>query len=264
MRAVQEKKDGYLRESIAFIRRFNEYMLTKIERFDSEVSRSLGEKRTTPSAETKMELTRRDTYRADFRKYSAFVLFAREVVTAESDKLLDFYVKTMKRTYEREFKEAIVEWRKSVKQTTSEEQETLFSVQKEESEGIGRRITVKRSKTFRDSPRSISGDKSQDGRIPGYLAFANALSDMSQAIFLEQNFVVDLFHLSSLENADFPDVVENMISGADRSANAADKRTFDPDRNQAKLVKDQVATMFSFWPNELQLLIDQILKHDKM
>ena len=265
MRAVQEKKEGYLRESIVFIRRFNEFMTTKFERFEGDISRSLETKRTYLTPSTKIDLTRRDSYRSDFSRYSAFVLFAREIDSGESDKLLETYVNSVKRPYEIEFNEVKSEWKRSAKRPTGEEQELLFAVQEKESEGLGRKLTtVKRSKTLREGTRNISGDKSQDGKVPAYQAFASALDDMSQAVFLEQNFVVDLFHLSSLETSDFPDVVDSMIRETNKELNLGVKRTFDPDRNKAKEVKGLIARMFSFWPNELQRLVDLLFEQDKL
>ena len=263
MRAVQEKKAGYLKESGVFIRRFQEFMTTKFERSEGEIGRSM-EARPAASPESKIDHTRRDNHRSDFRQYSAFVLFTAGIDTQASEKLLEIYVDTAKRPFSVEFRSVEAEWKKASRRPMGEEQDTLFTFQEKESEGLGRKLTVKRSKTLREGPRNISGDKSQDGKIPGYQAFANALADMSEAIFLEQNFVVDLFHLSSLDTTDFPDAVDGMINGTSKGRSLTEKRTFDPDRNKAKIVKTMIGRLFSFWPNDLQRLVDLLFEQDKL
>ena len=265
MRAVQERRDGYRKESNVFILRFKEFMTTKFERFEGEIDSSLEKRRAHLSPNSKIDLGRRDSYRADFSRYSAFTLFAREISPSEFGNLLGDYVKSVKRPYEIEFRQIESEWKDSTRRPMGEEQDFLFTAQEKESEGLGRKLTVKRSKTLREGPRNFSsGDKSQDGKIPGYQAFANALEDMSQAVFMEQNFMVDLFHLSSLETVEFPDAVENMINGNDKGQNLTHKRTFDPDRNKAKEVKFFMEKIFSFWPNDLSRLVKLLFEQDKL
>ena len=264
MRAVQERKAGYLKESGAFIERFKDFLTTKFERFEADASRSVQTKRATSSPDSKIDHSRREAYRSDFRQYSAFVLFTTEIDAVASEGLLDVYINAVRRPYEIEFRNVESEWKGIAKRPMGEEQDSLFTTQEKESEGLGRKLTVKRSKTLREGPRNISGDKSQEGKIPGYQAFASALADMSQAIFLEQNFIVDLFHLSSLETLDFPDAIEGMINGTTKERSLDDKRTFDPDRNKAKVVKSTVARIFTFWPNDLQRLVDLLFEQEKL
>ncbi|MCJ1399208.1 hypothetical protein MMC11_002410 [Xylographa trunciseda] len=265
MRAVQEKKDRYRIESIEFVQRFKQYISAKFREAEVETYAAIEKNRNVNSLNTasKLDLRRRDASRAGLWIYSPLMLFAREMEVYEWEEVLRIYEGTAKKSYQEEFKDNISAWRRIARKATGEEQEYLFTTQEKESDNIvARKLTVKRTKTIREGSRNSSNEKSQDGRINGFESFAGALFDMSQAIFIEQNFVVDFFHVSSLENAEFPDVVANSAPERRTGSNLGERKLFDPDRNMAKRVQNIMDDMFSFWPSEMQSLVDWVIKQD--
>ena len=265
MRAVQEKKDRYRIESVDFIQRFKQYMSAKFREAEAETSNAIERNRNGNllTSVSKLDLRRRDKPRSYLWIYSPLMLFAREIDLFEWEELLRMYETTAKKPYQEEFKDAISAWKRLARKSAGEEQDYLFTTQEKESDNIvARKLTVKRTKTIREGSRNSSGEKSQDGKITGFEAFAGALYDISQAIFMEQNFVVDLFHLSSLENAEFPDVVTASPPETRSGSNLIDRKPFDPDRTMAKRVQNTMEDMYSFWPAELQNLVDWVVKQD--
>ncbi|MCJ1280844.1 hypothetical protein MMC26_000161 [Xylographa opegraphella] len=267
MRAVQEKKDRYRIESVEFVQRFKQQMSAKFLEAEAETSTAIEKNRhgTLLNSSSKLDLRRRDASRAGLWIYSPLMLFAREMEVFEWEEILRIYEGTAKRPYQEEFKENITAWKRIARKPTGEEQEYLFTIQEKESDNIvARKLTVKRTKTIREGSRNSSNEKLQDGRINGFEAFAGALFDMSQAIFVEQNFVVDLFHVSSLENVEFPDVVATSSPEKRLGSNLGERKLFDPDRSMAKRVQNMMDDVFSFWPSEMQNLVDWVVKQDTL
>ena len=267
MRAVQEKEGRYRVESVEFIQRFKQYMSTKFREAEAETSAEIEKHRNTSllNSVSKLDLRRRDTSRSGLWIYSPLMLFAREMEVFEWEEILRIYESTAKKPYHEEFRDNISAWKRIARKPTGEEQDYLFTTQEKESDNIvARKLTVKRTKTLREGSRNSSNEKPQDGRINGFEAFAGALFDMSQAIFMEQNFVVDLFHISSLETAEFPDIVAASSPERRTGINLGERKLFDPDRNMAKRIQNIMDDMFSFWPSEIQSLVDWVVKQDAL
>ena len=265
MRAVREKKDGYQFESFTFIQRFKQFVTVKFREAEALTYDSFGQNMPLPSGSSKLDHHRRDQIRAGLWMYSPLVLFTREINNPEWEDLLRAYEGSVKRPYHDEHRNLIASWKRAAKKVGTEEQEALFTSQEKESDSlVARKLTVKRSKTLREGPRTPSAEKGQDGKILAYEAFAGILSDTSQSIFTEQNFVVDMFHLSSLSNAEFPDLVASTHPEARRGGNLYEKRLFDPDRSMAKRLKTMIDEMFSFWPVEVQNLVDWVVSQDPL
>lgn len=267
MRAVQEKKDRYRIESVQFIQRFKQSMSSRFREAEVETSKAIESNRRSNimAGASKLDLRRRDATRAALWIYSPLMLFAREMDLFEWEEILRIYESTAKKPYQDEFRDNISSWKRTARKPTGDEQDYLFTTQEKESDNIvARKLTVKRTKTLREGSRNSSGEKPQDGGINGFEAFAGALYDMSQAIFLEQNFVVDLFHISSHETAEFPDVVAASLPETRVGANLGERKLFDPDRGMAKRVQNMMDDMYSAWPSELQALVDWVVKQDAL
>ena len=268
MQAVQDKKEGYRKEGLDFIQRFKQYMSVKFREAETDLLDAIEKNRNSilQSSSSKIDIRRRDKLRAGLWIYSPLMLFARDIDSFEWEELLRLYEGTAKKPYQEEFKDNINAWKRVARKPTGEDQDALFTTQEKESDGIvARKLTVKRSKTIREGPnRNSSGEKPQDGKINGYEAFAGALFDMSQAIFLEQNFVVDMFHASSLEAVEFPDLVTAVPPETRTGSNLGDRKLFDPDRNMAKRMQNTMDDMYSFWPAEVQNLVEWVVKQDAL
>ena len=265
MRAVQERRDGYRYESVSFIQRFKRFISGKLHAIESQTTDSIARQSSLPRANSKLDLQRRDHFRADLISYAPLVLFAREIETSEWDDILKHYETSVKRPYQEEFRIAVSSWRSAAKKSTGDEQDNLFTSQEKEADSlVTRKLTVKRSKTLREGPRTSSGDKSQDGKIVAHEAFAGFLNDTTQSIFIEQNFVVEMFHLSSLTSTEFPDVVANAPPQERRLGNLSEKKLFDPDRNTARKLRTMMDEMFSSWPLDVQNAVDWVLGQESL
>ena len=265
MRAVQEKKQGYYSESVTFVQRFKQYIIVKFREAEAQTADSYDKYKGSPQNNSKLDIHRRDQPRAGLWIYSPLLLFAREIDPNEWESLIRVYESTVKRSYQDELRENVSLWKKVARKLSGEEQDVLFTTQEKESDSlVGRKLTVKRSRTLREGPRTASGEKNQEGKIPGYEVFAGALEDMSQCIFLEQNFIIDMFHVTSSDATEFPDLIAAIPPEARRGGDLIHKRPFDPDRNMAKRMKTLMDDIFSFCPADIQALVDWVVSQDAL
>lgn len=268
MHAVREKREGYRRESVDFILRLKQYLSVKFRQTEAETLDALERTRNhkaSPS-NTKLDDHLRDGPKKDLWLYSPLMLFAREIEPPEWDDLMRMYEECAKRPYQEEFRGNVSAWKRITRKQAGDEQDVLFTTQEKEVESlVGRKLTVKRSKTVRadGSSRVSSGDKPNDGKVTAYEAFAGALSEMARLIFVEQNFIVDLFHASSLDTQDFMDAVVTDPEQR-RGGDPIVKKPFDPDRNMAKKVLGAMEEIYAFWPIDIQSLVDWALKQDAL
>ncbi len=268
MHAVREKREGYRRESVEFILRLKQHLSVKFRETEAETLDALERNRNhkTSSSKTKLDDHLRDGPKKDLWMYSPLMLFAREIEPSEWDELLRMYEDCAKRPYQDEFKDNISAWKRMTRKQAADEQDVLFTTQEKEVENlVGRKLTVKRSKTVRadGSSRISSSDKPNDGKVTPYEAFAGALSEMARLIFVEQNFIVDLFHASSLETQEFMDAVVTDPEQR-RGGDSIVKKPFDPDRDMAKKVMGAMEEIYAFWTSDLQSLVDWAMKQDPL
>ena len=268
MHAVREKRERYRMESVDFIQRLKQYMSVKFREMESETMDALEKNRSTKASinPTKLDHHLHDGPKQDLWMYSPLMLFAREIEPLEWEDLMRMYEGCAKRPYQDELRDNIFAWKRLTRKVASDEQDVLFTTQEKENESlVGRKLTVKRAKTVRTdgSSRISSGDKPSDGKVTAYEAFAGALSEMARIIFVEQNFVVDLFHASSLDTQDFVDAVASDPEQR-RGGDLIIKKPFDPDRNMAKKVLGIMEDIYSFWSNDLQSLVDWAVKQDAL
>ncbi|MCJ1312172.1 hypothetical protein MMC25_005846 [Agyrium rufum] len=267
MRAVQERKEGYRRESYEFVYRFKQYISVEFRKAETATLEAIerGRGKMPLKGATKLDLNLRERSRVGLWMYSPLMLFTREIDITEWTELMRTYESTTKKPYQDEFRDNVAAWKRVARKSSGEEQATLFTSQEKEPEGIvGRKLTVKRSKTVRDAVRNSSGEKNQDGNLSGYESFAGALFDMAMSIATEQNFIVTFFHASSLENMDFPDAVAAAPPEMRAEVNLVERRLFDPDRQMAKRVQNVMEDIFSFWGPEVENLVDWVVKQDSL
>lgn len=266
MHAVREKKETFRRESVDFIQRLKRHMSRMFQDVEQRTKDALESNRSNKvvAKSTKLDHRLRDAPKDSLWLYSPLILFAREIDSLEWEDLLRLYESRMKTQYQEEFADNVSAWKKATRKPTGDEQDVLFTTQEKDNESlVGRKLTVKRSKTVRAGDRISTGDKPKDGKVTVYEAFAGALTEMARVIFVEQNFVVDFFHASSLDTQDFIDA--HAIEPAQRAAgDLMVKKPFDPDRNMAKIVSGVMEEIYSFWPTELQGLADWTVKQDAM
>ncbi|TKA26836.1 hypothetical protein B0A50_04282 [Salinomyces thailandicus] len=277
MKALREKKEVYSREAMTFCQRLMQHLDYAFTTSFSEAKVRLmrpasgGVKRLNKDAFTEV--------RRPMWAYSPLILFAKELNPPAWATMLRLYYQRAQPMYTDAFRENLIGWKRSAKKPSAEEAEMLFTnVEKDEPSGSGgslsaaRRMTVKRSQTLAKTLRSASGGKgSTDSRqgFPGSGAhamnaevFAGAVDEMAPLISQEQNFVVELFHASSLEHVDFLDAISNMPPEARRGNNLVAPRPLDPNRETAKRVTGVMDEMFGFFVQELSTLLEWSVSSD--
>lgn len=280
MRVLQEKKDGYGNEIAMFLRRLKPFLQVKfaaaIDETRKALEREKGNNLTRSAGKAKLDSRNHDLSRYELWKYSPLMLFAREVDRLEWEDLIKTYEMVCRPLYQDEFRDAVFAWKRVARKPTGDEGDILFTSQVEkQTEGIAttaRKLTVKRSQTLAKSLRSPIGDnnsktnidKSSDGRLQPYEVFAGALDEMVPIMSMEQNFVVEFFHISSLEQHDFPDAVA--LATPDRRVGGDLKRprVMDPNRDLAKLVVQSMEEVYSFFSGDMQALVDWTIQADPL
>lgn len=274
MRALQEKRDRYLNESTLFLERLKQFMdmtfgAALMDTKDAIARQAISDSK--PS--TKLDVAAHDIARNALWQYSPLLLFAKEISRPTWDELIRMYQARARPIYQDEMRDNTITWKKIARKPTGDEQDLLFTSQEKEAEslsGAARKLTVKRSQTLARGLRSTSGDKeakaekSQSGKLHPFEVFAGVLDELSPLIFTEQNFVTDFFHATSAENIDFPDAVNAAPPEGRHSTNLFARKLFEPDRAMAKRVMEVMEEMYSFWPTDMQNLMEWAVKADPL
>ncbi|KAF2744664.1 hypothetical protein M011DRAFT_470252 [Sporormia fimetaria CBS 119925] len=274
MQALQEKKQRYLQESAMFLDRLKQHMVITFGAAFMQTKDLLAnlDKSGTPSM--KANLDAHDAGRSTLWMFSPLVLFAKEIDRAYWAELLRMYQSQAGPVYQDEIRDNLMGWKRLARKPTGEEQELLFTAQEKESESItgvaARKLTVKRSQTLARGLRAASGDKeskasrAQSGKLHAFDVFAKALDDSSPLLLTEQNFITDFFHATSSEAMDFPDAVSAAPPESRRGKALWGRRPFEADRAMAKQVAEVMEDIFSFWPTEIQNLVDWSVTADPL
>ncbi|QIX01755.1 hypothetical protein AMS68_007272 [Peltaster fructicola] len=280
MAALREKKDAYMRESAAFCQRLMQHL-------DSTFAASLngikGSTMRPVSGGVGINRLNKDAYnvaRSGLWMYSPVVLFTKEANPPAWQTIIRMYYGRASRLYMDAFQENVASWRKAARKPAAEEAELLFTHQeKEGSDAVGvvgltntaRKLTVKRSQTLAKTLRNASGgtDKHHspaEHRNPGALmsseVFAAALDEMAPLINQEQNFIVDMFHVTSMESTDFVDSVTSVPPEQRRGTNILAPKPVEPDREMARRLQGVMEEIFGFFAQDLAGLLDWVISND--
>ena len=280
MRVLQEKKDVYRSECAMFLRRLKPFLQVKFGAAVDETRKALEREKGNSLARTpgkaKLDPRNHDLARNLLWRYSPLMLFSREVDRLEWEELMKTYEFVSKGLYQDEFRDAVFAWKRVARKPGSEESEILFTSQIEkQAENIAttaRKLTVKRSQTLAKSLRSPIGDnssktgldKASDGRLDPFQVFAGALDEMVPIVSMEQNFFVEFFHVTSLEQHDFPDEVALAAPDNRRGADLRRPRVMDPNRDLARLVVQSMEEVYAFFASDMQALVDWSIQADPL
>lgn len=272
MRIVQEKKEMYVAESSQFMRRFVEFMARQFDEAARATKAALD-----GALSKKVDPRNHEAGRDILWMYSPLVLYARDVDLDNWNRTLQIYQERTSPIYKAEFKEAMEAWKKNARKMTGDESEILFTSQQEKKEeGLAttaRKLTVKRSQTLARSLRSPLGsegsranlaEKTPDGRSLPFEVYAGVLDDLLPLVEMEQNFIVDFFHASTLEQSDFPDLVAASRPRDRRGGDLKRHRLMEPDRELARRVTRAMEVIFQFLESNLQQLMDWVLGMDPL
>ncbi|CAK7212021.1 hypothetical protein SCUCBS95973_001321 [Sporothrix curviconia] len=291
MRIVREKKQMYMAESDAFMRRLVIFMAGEFDQAFAQTRRAME-----GALSKKVDPRNHDAGRDVLWKYSPLVLYAREADLPNWNRIIQIYEDKSHPVYKSEFRDLLMVWKKNARKNTGDDSEILFTaLQEKKEEGIAttaRKLTVKRSQTLARSLRSPLGDNnnnsgggaggdgsgnsngsgssnssrshldktSGDSRSHAYEVFASVLDELLPLVQMEQNFVIDMFHATTLQQADFADVVAASRPAERRGGSDLRRfRPMEPDRELARRVTRAMEAIFSFLEQDLQNLIDWVL-----
>ena len=272
MRIVQEKKSMYQRESMGLMRRLVDFMSRHFDTAFAEVRRA-----SDGALSRKVDAVHYNMGRDLLWKYSPLMLYARDADLENWNRLLQVYQEKSHPIYQTGFKLVVNSWRKNARKLTGEEAELLFSYQQEKrEEGVAttaRKLTVKRSQTLAKALRSpladsgarATSDKStSDNRSMPYEVFDEVLGELLPLVEMEQNFIVDFFHASTLEHVDFPDAVAARPPRDRQGGDLRKHRAMEPDRDLARRITRSMEVIFSFLEVELQRLMEWVIGQDPL
>ncbi|EPE02408.1 exocyst complex component [Ophiostoma piceae UAMH 11346] len=271
MRVVREKKEMYLAESDTFMRRLVIFMATEFDQ-----AWALTRKAMDSALAKKVDPRNHEVGRDLLWKYSPLILYAREADQPNWNRIIQIYEDKSHPVYKSQFRELLMAWKKNARKPNADDSEILFtSLQEKKEESItttARKLTVKRSQTLARSLRSPLGDGSSrhseknshaganDSRSHPYEVFASVLEELLPLVQMEQNFIIDLFHATTLQQTDFADAVA-ACRPVDRhgTSDLRRHRPMEPDRELARRVTRAMEAVFSFMEVDLQNLIDWVL-----
>jgi hypothetical protein len=271
MRIVQEKKEMYLQESSAFMRRLVVCMDQMFTEAFRETRAALD-----GALAKKVDPRNHDAGRDLLWMYSPLILYARDVDLDNWNRILQVYQERSAPVYRAEFRDAVEAWKKNARKTPAfgDDADLLFTAyQEKKEEGLAttaRKLTVKRSQTL---ARTLRGEGSRSNlqdrdahahRALPYEVFAGVVDDLLPLVEMEQNFIVDFFHATTLEQSDFPDLVAAARPHDRRGGDLKRHRLMEPDRDLARRVTKTMEGIFGFLEQSLQQLIDWVLVQDPL
>lgn len=271
MRIVQEKKEMYTQESAYFMQHLANFMPGQFDLAFVETKRAQN-----GALAKKGDSSHHEAGRDILWKYSPLMLFARDADLTGWASVLKVYENKCNPIYKAEFQGVITNWRRNARKMTGEEAELLFTSQIEKQQEnvatAARKLTVKRSQTLARALRSPLSDGSKaerqkagaDSRSFPYEVFAGVLDELLPLVEMEQNFIIDFFHATTLEQTDFPDAVAANKPGDRRGGDLRRHRLMEPDRDLARRVTRAMDTIFSFLDQELIKLMEWVVGQDPL
>jgi len=175
------------------------------------------------------------------------------------------YGNSTKASYKKEFGSSVNGWTSIARRPTGAEQDALFTSQEKEAEGMARKLTVKRTKTLREGPRVAPGERMlQEGKIPAYEAFYKCLLEQSKAVFIEQNFIVRMFHASSNVQTEFTDMVAAVPPEQRNGVDLLLPNPPDFGGPYGVHIKSAMQNIFFTWQNDIANLANLLIGQDIM
>lgn len=265
MRVVQEKRQMYMQESAMFMQRLVDFMAKQFNVANDEVRRALK-----GALHKKVDPQNHDIGRDMLWKYDPLMLYTRDADLEVWNRLIQIYQDAAHPTYKMEFRDALDSWKRNARKPTGEEALLFSSQEEKKEEGLAtaaRKLTVKRSQTLArirsplgEGPNKSANSSAVDlSRNSPYEIFANVLDDILPLVEMEQNFVIDFFHATTLEQIDFPDAVSAISPAARRGNDLRRHRLMEPDRDLARRVTRSMEVIFPFLEKDLSNMVDWVL-----
>ncbi|KAF4595766.1 Exocyst complex, component Exoc1 [Ophiocordyceps camponoti-floridani] len=274
MRIVQEKKQMYMEESHQFMQRLIDFMSKQFDDAFSQTERCL-EGVTIKTGDASCY----DAGRELLWRYSPLMLYARDLEMEQWETLLVVYQKKSHPLYVSQVQNMAAALRRDARRPTGDEADLLFSSQADKNQEGGvattaRKLTVKRSQTLAKALRSplegratptgaVDKTNREAGCLP-YEMLSRALDEVLPLVEMEQNFIIDFFHATTLEQVDFPDAVAACSPHERQGGDLRRHRLMEPDRERARRVTRMMEEIFGFLEGELQRLMEWVVAQDPL
>ncbi|KAM0241638.1 hypothetical protein ACHAPO_001329 [Fusarium lateritium] len=272
MRIVQEKKQVYDQESAMFVGRFVAFMSRQFDQAFTETKLAME-----GALSRQVDSTHHDLGRDTLWQFSPLMLYTRDMHGEEWNQVIQIYQDKSQPVYRVEFQAVIAYWRRNARKMTGEEADLLFTsaIEKNQEGGVSttaRKLTVKRSGTLARlrSPREDGGNKPKvdkgtvDNQNPPFEVFAGVLDNLLPLMQMEQNFIVDFFHATTLEQMDFPDAVAATPPYDRGGTDLRRPRLMEPDRDLARRILRAMEVIFTFLESELLRLMEWVVGQDPL
>ncbi|KAJ2904691.1 uncharacterized protein MKZ38_007432 [Zalerion maritima] len=270
MRIVREKKAMYTEESSTFLRRLIDFLGRQTDDACKDTRRRLHD-----ALSKKADPQNHEVGRDMLWMYSPVLLYARDIDLDAWNRALQVYQDKSHPLYAFEFREAIDAWKRYSRKMSGEEEYLFTAIHERHEPGssslatTARKLTVKRSQNLARSLRGgessskVNLDKTDNRSLP-YEVFGRIADDLLPMVEMEQNFIIDLFHATTLEQADFPDAVAAARPQNRRGGDLRRHRLMEPDRELARRVTRAMETVFAFLEQDLQALIEWVASQDRL
>ncbi|KAF2675471.1 hypothetical protein BT63DRAFT_436359 [Microthyrium microscopicum] len=265
MRALQEKRNGYLDASQIFLTRFKNYMDIIYGQAAMEIESHAKNDPSKVNSTSTITVSDVNAGRATLWKYSPLVLFAKSMDRNSWLDLISGYQTKMRTVYSESLNGTFQNCKKMARGNAGEEQDLLFTINENQPDGLAisaRKLTVKRSGTLARTLRAASGEKpnrqsnSRTGTLFPSDAVADAIQDIAPLLLTEQAFIVDFFHASTTETVDFVEAAQAALPENRQGNHDLHRKTYEPNSEMNQLVSGLMSDMFSFLPTELQNLVN--------
>ncbi|SPO04895.1 related to SEC3 - component of exocyst complex [Cephalotrichum gorgonifer] len=267
MRIVQEKRDVCLQESNIFINRFTRHMESE---FDTAFASTRNMLDRALSRKSDKEIYQ--THRRHLWKYTGLILYTRDIHQESWEGVLQAYHERGNPLFKSTFGSILESWKSNAGKSGFDESELLFTHPPEKQHDnlatAARKLTVKRSQNLAGRLRSetvtksVADKSSMDGRGFSFEVVRGALDDIVPLVEMEQNFIIDYFHATTLEQMSFEDYLAAQPATRDRKAPDYEWlgfRRMEPDRDMARKVTRTMEGIFSFLELDLQRLMEWVM-----
>ena len=256
MSAIKGKRKDYEAHSSAFLSRMGQFLQGKYQ-----AALTSGKQQNNTSSPARILPGHEDGLVSLF-SYSSIVMYAQQIAPKAHADYMRKYAAASKSAWRDSILSFATQWRNLAKKATLDETEMMFTAAKDSQSAVSMRsATIKRTNTLAKQIRSVGKpDKSLDGQLPASEVFRVILDNVALIIANEQNFLVNLFHLSSRNAIDLPDYVASRPTLTVKMLD--EHRQTEPNRNLAKERYMLMESIFGWISSDLVNLIDHLAKLD--
>ena len=274
MAAVRQKQDAYLQQANGFCKLLDSHLDSLFASAFATAKAQVLVPAMGPAGGMQLNSEAFNNARRQLWMFGPLILFAKDLRPEIWTGYMGAYASEARGMYADAFGQNVAGWKRAGEKGAGDDgPPKLFTALETDDHltvssvsGSARKLTVKRSQTLAKTLRKVSDERpgsssNADSRATATglshgEVFARAMNEMAPLIRTEQNFIIDLFHASSLSNTDFLDACAAAAPVARTGTDLVKSRPVDPDREMARRVTGVMDEIFAFFTNELLRLLD--------